>query len=145
MGRKLSDALVEKIKALSMCGMRQKDIASSLGVSRAIVCGYQKRLGVSVRNMEPLSDEMRGKIIVLLQQGFGEPHIVKALALPAHRVRAVLHQHLYARTGGEQRRESVTELELRMIRSRFRRFEKTLAAEFNVSLGWIQRTLRRRK
>jgi hypothetical protein len=145
-GRRIDERTCEQIKVFAVAGMRQKDIATKLGLCRASVCHVQRKLGLGKNNMEPLPTKMVDRIRTLLRAGRGEPHITRVLNVPRHRVRQVMHQGLFRQKAGHLGcRYQVSREEQSAIRTQFRAFEKTLANEYNVSLGWVQRFLRRRK
>ena len=142
---KLSQEQADQVVAYLNLGMKQKDVASKFGCSKPTIWKIARRAGLRKNNTDPLSPEMEKRVIELAVAGRGEPFIARLLAVSPHRVRAVLRRHVLARTGSNEPREGLSELEERTIRSKFRAFEQTMAEEHNVDVSVIQKLLRRRK
>ena len=144
--RKVSALEREQIRMFASCGMLQKHIAAQFGLSRATVSKVQKSFGLSPHSTEPLAPEIEKQILDLCRRDYGAPRIASRLGLSQHRVTAVMRAHSFRQRAGKIGcRYFVSREKKRVIRRRFRAFEKRIAREFGVSEEWIQKFWRRRK
>ena len=138
-GHQLTLEEKEKIRALSG-GMLQKHIASRLNISVHFVRNAQREFGLLPHSTEPLSAEMKRKVLDLFGEGHGSPYIAKALDLPQHRVEQVREEFRFRHPEGiVGHRYYLTTEKKRAIRRAIRTSERKIAKDFGVSREWLSK------
>ena len=143
-GKPVTEAQCGQIGMFAAAGLPYKNIAESVGVSKATVCGIVRRLGLARHSTEPLPPETVAKIVERLRRGQGTPRISKALGIQQHRVEKIRRECKLKKRAGENGCRYDEQMK-KIIRRKFRTFESRIAREFGVSPGWVRRFLRRRK
>jgi transcriptional regulator with XRE-family HTH domain len=151
----MNTKLVEQVKMYTGVGLSQKQIAATLGIAKLAVSIIQRQEGISPRPRNyrlALSLEVIEKILELYVD-HGAPFIAKELGLPTHQVYLILKakgaprpEKRSGRVGGRYIGERLALAAKKgAISERRDRFERELAEEFKVSLGWLRAFLRRRR
>jgi len=137
--RKLTLEEKEQIRALS-ARTKQKVIARDLDISVHLVRKAQKEFGLLPHSTEPLSAEMKAKVLNLFRERHGAPYIANALDLPQHRVTRVREEFKFTHPRGVVgHRYHLSVEKLRCIRRAIRESEKKIAREYGVSREWLSR------
>jgi hypothetical protein len=138
--RKVTPEQREQIRVLSSV-MLQKNVAKELRLSRWTIAKIQRELGLSPHPAEPLPKEMEKKVVELLnKKNYGAPKIAAELAVPQHKVQAIMEKIRHKKPQGTiGHRYHLGELELRAIRREIRRSEGAIAKQFGVSHAWLRR------
>lgn len=148
--QKITDQLRGQVEMFTLCEVPPRAIAVTLGITRSKVSRIQQSLGLNPRRqLDPIPLETIEKIISLYRTN-GAPSVARKLGLSLRRVYAVVNAYNLprpARRSGRSRlrQQKVEAAKKSVIRERFVAFEKQIAAEFAVSLGWVRTFLRRRR
>jgi hypothetical protein len=137
----------ELVRVFGAAGMLQRDIATEVGLNVATVSNIQTELGLSMKNMEPIPEEIEREILRLYREDhLGSRRIATKLNVPQHRVEIILQTHnLKPRPGQPGCVYAVPAQIKTAMRREYRSFEKRIARKYNLSDVWTRRFLRRRK
>ena len=152
----MSDERTEQIKMLTGCGLSQRQIADNLKIPLIKVSMIQRTEGINPRPRNyrvALSLPVIEKILELYATN-GAPRIAKEIGIPVHQVYLVLRAKGAVRPEKRQGRGSTSRFvgakyalasKRSAILDRRDAFERAIASEFKVSLGWVRTFLRRRR
>ncbi len=150
----VSDELREQVKIFTLCAMPPKTIAATLEITPTRVSRVQQSLGLNPRPFEKTALTLATvRKILELYKHHGAPFISRKLGVTMRRVYMVIAAHgggerppkRAGRRGHSRVAEKQMQARKRLIQKRRDAFERQIAAEFGVSLGWVRVFLRRRR
>jgi transposase len=146
-----SEVVLEQVRLFAGAGMKPQVIATELGLPLQRVYCLRKRVGLHTP-MKPLPASVEQQILEAYKK-HGRLKIARALGLSVGKVSVVLRRHNAPRPLGRGGRPSKKKPEKHAmavatkaaILARRELFEQQIADEFNLSVDFVEKFLRRRK
>jgi DNA-binding NarL/FixJ family response regulator len=127
---------IAHVKMFSVCGWRQKDIATEVGLCKSTVGEIQRGLGLWRYEKQPLPSDMQKEILTLYRSGLAIAAVARELAIAPHRVR------FFLRAAGVKirvpQRNQFNRDKLHEIRQARLEFFRVTAGKFGVSQKWLK-------
>lgn len=147
---KTPEVLLEQVRLFAGAGMPAATIATQLNISLPRVYCLRKRVGLHTP-MKPLPASVEQQILEAYKK-HGRLKIARALGLSVGKVSGVLRRHNaprpLGRAGRPSRKKPAQQMTVAVkaeILARREKFEESVADEFNLSVDFVKKFLRRRK
>lgn len=101
----MTHKMQEQIRALTLDGKQEREIADIVGVHRNTVYRAQKQMGLTLNRPgfrgRILTDNQKAEVLALLKSGWGTSRIGRHLGCGEHQVRLVVKKFKFRRKPGE--------------------------------------------